>query len=942
MKTIQMFFYKSKKECLKSNVDNKLVASFAIKKYFISKDYESFLNLIVESKVKQYFEYIRDTVPVKLFFDIEIFKDKNLELFTNFGNIIELIENIYGNDFILLESHKTQIKMSFHVIFPFIHFRNVKELKKEVFARNEFKELIKEKIIDTSVYREGLFRTLYSSKENEIRPLVYSENSPLKNMDMETFICNITHESPPLVSSSDPLTTNITDLKLYSSPLQKANLDIVNLVVDEISEHHKNIITLFVRINYSTSKITNIRLTGNVICIGLKDKFCKRIKAYHQNNHQFIVINKTCAVQKCHDEDCSKVKWNKIDFIKFPDDLKDFFNNSIKKEQVIDTMQLESAKDECSVLTYNIWKDNVNKFDYDDTNKRFQAPAGEVVSKTYFAGNSCPDGCDVLHFIDNTGLVMQCQNCKVFHPMNDPIQISKRYPTLNVIFNQYNTINNTINNYNSTDPTEYSCKVKLDPNSGSGDFTNLFNQILDGHKICKISALLKEIDSDFVYSHKLWYNFTGSIWKADEECLKLRKSIVEFSDQFEDIKFFYENKNTKTEDDNAIIKNIDSLIIKLNKPGFADEIVKGAKLYFVDEEFKEKLNCKKHLVPFENGVYDLISNEFRSTVKEDYVNLTLRYDYDLETKNPEVYEFIEKILPDVQVRDYVLKKMSECLNGDIPNTNFLMLIGDGANGKSQLLNLMKLTMGQLGEKVEVTLLTRKRGDAASANPEKIKLMHKRFAFLSEPEDGEKINIGLLKELTGSEEIVSRGLYEASTCFVMETKLFLACNELPEIKGEDNAIWRRIRVIDFPSRFVDEPKGNNEYLIDRSLPSRMRDDITWRQTFLNILIDYYPRIVKEPESVKTRTNNYRVDNNETEQWIIDNVEYKLGAVLYFKDLVASFKPMITNPKAKGKFKPTIEKALNKIFSLTYPSDKNYIADKVGLERIFGWDNLSLTV
>ena len=64
-------------------------------------------------------------------------------------------------------------------------------------------------------------------------------------------------------------------------------------------------------------------------------------------------------------------------------------------------------------------------------------------------------------------------------------------------------------------------------------------------------------------------------------------------------------------------------------------------------------------------------------------------------------------------------------------------------------------MGELGEKVEVTLLTRKRSNANEANTEKIKLLNKRFAFLSEPEDGEKINIGLLKELTGSEEIVAR-------------------------------------------------------------------------------------------------------------------------------------------------------------------------------------------
>jgi P4 family phage/plasmid primase-like protien len=251
--------------------------------------------------------------------------------------------------------------------------------------------------------------------------------------------------------------------------------------------------------------------------------------------------------------------------------------------------------------------------------------------------------------------------------------------------------------------------------------------------------------------------------------------------------------------------------------------------------------------------------------------------------------------------------MSECLNGDIPNTNFLMFIGDsGANGKSQLLNLMKLTMGDFGEKVEVTLLTRKRNNANEANTEKIKLMHKRFAFLSEPEDGEKINIGLLKELTGSEEIVARGLYQESMSFVMEAKLFLACNELPEIKGEDTALWRRIRVIDFPSRFVDEPQEENEYPIDRTLPSRMREDITWRQTFMNILLKFYFQNVTEPEEVKIKTDEYRKENNDFYNWLDENIIRKDESIINLKDICELYYGKSTNNHNKNKLKKEIEK------------------------------------
>jgi len=253
---------------------------------------------------------------------------------------------------------------------------------------------------------------------------------------------------------------------------------------------------------------------------------------------------------------------------------------------------------------------------------------------------------------------------------------------------------------------------------------------------------------------------------------------------------------------------------------------------------------------------------------------------------------------------------------------------------------MKLAMGDFGEKVEVTLLTRKRNNANEANTEKIKLMYKRFAFLSEPEDGEKINIGLLKELTGSEEVVARGLYQEAVSFVMEAKLFLACNELPEIKGEDTALWRRIRVIDFPSRFVDDPKESNEYKIDRTLPSRMREDTTWRQTFIKILLDYYFRDVKEPVEVQVKTNEYRQENNDFYNWLEENIEYKENSLLQTKDVCMLYlgKTKVFT-KELSKYKKEIEKWIKERFK-----DKRvqweYSTVRIGDKSYKGWKDFRI--
>jgi putative DNA primase/helicase len=191
-------------------------------------------------------------------------------------------------------------------------------------------------------------------------------------------------------------------------------------------------------------------------------------------------------------------------------------------------------------------------------------------------------------------------------------------------------------------------------------------------------------------------------------------------------------------------------------------------------------------------------------------------------------------------------------------------------------------------------------------------------------------------LTGSEEVVARGLYQESVSFVMEAKLFLACNELPEIKGEDTALWRRIRVIDFPSRFVDQPKESNEYKIDRTLPSRMREDISWRQTFMNILLDYYSVDVEEPDEVQAKTNEYRQENNDFLNWLEENVHYKEGNLLQTKDVCELYlNRSKIHSKELSKYKREIEQWIKIKFPL---AQWEYSTVKIADKSYKGWKDL----
>jgi P4 family phage/plasmid primase-like protien len=953
-----MKFYKKRVAIEEGSRTNKLVANCETTKYCLFNNHPHFLQHIKLQETPCFYEFISSNIPVCPFFDIEIYNDS--EFYTNYTEIIDICKNCIINNIdehlkvrtIVLESH-SEFKKSFHLIFRISDdegveylFDSVKSLKDLWFKNklNKYRDINKKYLIDPSVFREGLFRTIYSSKLGEIRPLIKSDLSD-DFEDIESFIC-FHSDNFKIIQLQ---TTPSENLVISSENIETVDSNIVN-IPEDLTESDKTTIKRFItkEFHHFPNSVRDIFIDKehNCIIVALNERYCPFLDREHRSNNQYIVIDTTSSKQKCHDSECNEHKYGELKLESYPKEI----NEIIKKCLRVNKQELELIEQaivECKNYITQNFDEEIKDVSFDRNAMIFRGNVGNATLTKLLKGK-CPE-CNVEHQIGDTGYCLKCTKCSAIFPKQHLIPVDNRYKTLNSFWMNYNqlvnhgTINNIINIYNGGD-IEFSCDIKLDNNIFKNkELTTIVNQVLDGHKITMLSKLLHVIHKNFVYSRNNWYYFTGSIWKSDNDNIEMKKEIIDLSKIFDRIKTHYDSKSSD-ETTMTLSKNIKSLINKFHKPGFQDDVIKGAKIYFNDEVFINCLNSKKHLVPFSNGVYDLLENKFRKTKKDDYINLTMNYEYSLDAHNPEVYTFLEQVLPNIGVRDYVLKKMSECLNGDIPNTYFLMFIGDtGANGKSQLLNLMKLAMGDFGEKVEVTLLTRKRNNANEANSEKIKLMHKRFAFLSEPEDGEKINIGLLKELTGSEEIVARGLYQDAVSFVMEAKLFLACNELPEIKGEDTALWRRIRVIDFPSRFVDEPKEENEFKIDRTLPSRMREDISWRQTFINILLSYYYKDVKEPQEVQVRTNEYRAENNDFFNWLEENIEYKEGEVLTLKELIELYlgKP-IKKEREKSKYKKEIESFIkNKFRNVDHEYKKvRYQTDSQTAGTAYGWKHLTI--
>ena len=332
------------------------------------------------------------------------------------------------------------------------------------------------------------------------------------------------------------------------------------------------------------------------------------------------------------------------------------------------------------------------------------------------------------------------------------------------------------------------------------------------------------------------------------------------------------------------LKDLVKVETQLYNNGFTESVMKMAAQQFCEEDFMNKLNVEPFLFGCRNGVLELRAKGperehviFRAGRPEDYVSFLAGRNYpDSEAINyvpydpsdprqGELAEFFKKLFPRADLRSYTLRLLASCLEGANREQCYYTLTGGGGNGKSKLIELMRLTFGDYQTSMASTVLTRKRPEAGAANPEIIVTKCRRFIYMQEPDDKEPINTSIMKQFSGEDMIEARALYGDQEKFRIMGKIFMMCNNLPPVTSMDEGTWRRIRVVPFESKFL--PPDHPELLLnkpnvfprDPKLDEKLR---LWREPFLSLLVhiyenEYIPNgLTPIPASVEKASNKYK--------------------------------------------------------------------------------------
>lgn len=435
---------------------------------------------------------------------------------------------------------------------------------------------------------------------------------------------------------------------------------------------------------------------------------------------------------------------------------------------------------------------------------------------------------------------------------------------------------------------------------------------------CVVHALYKDKYRFTVKDTWYMYQEDKHRWVRTREGLKLR--LVLSNDvwrRFADRSYYWSGEAGKVVDQsdqeryNSKSKTLTEICTRLKTAGYKDSVMKECKGLFTDEKFEELLDNHTHLIGFENGVYDLRLHEFREGLPDDFISYTTGRHYlnfdpnSIEAKEIEAY--LCQVFTNDNVRNYMKNMLSCIVDGSIRQEKFYIFTGSGSNSKSIYLNLLQRAIGDYYCILPIALLTQKRTASNAAQSELERTKGRRLAVMQEPGESEKLNIGLMKELSGGDRILTRGLFKEPIEFKPQFKMIMTCNELPEVPSDDGGTWRRIRVIEYTSRFLDKPDPSNpkEFPIDPDISEKLD---RWADTFISMIIDHHKRMdpkgIDEPMEVRIATEGYKKNNDVIGQYVTDKIVKDTDAPerLQLLKLFQDFKNWAYQNVPKGKKLP----------------------------------------
>jgi P4 family phage/plasmid primase-like protien len=284
------------------------------------------------------------------------------------------------------------------------------------------------------------------------------------------------------------------------------------------------------------------------------------------------------------------------------------------------------------------------------------------------------------------------------------------------------------------------------------------------------------------------------------------------------------------------------------------------------------INTNPWLFNCDSGTIDLQTGVIRAHDPADLITHIATVSYDPSATCPVWNTFLDEVFEgDAELLDFMQKGIGSCLTGVVRDRALFFLYGEGGhNGKTTLVEAIRDVLGTAGEESfgyarKVDIATFMRSKNYDDNLRKmVQLVGTRFVYSSEIGDDHRLNEQLLKDMTGGDTVEARRLYREAFTFKPTFKPWMYGNHKPEIRGTDDALWSRVKLVPFNVSFADR--------VDTGLPDKLRKELpgilnwalkgclAWQRDGLPI-----------PTKVRTATATYRIEQDTIGQFLLERCQ-----------------------------------------------------------------------
>lgn len=337
----------------------------------------------------------------------------------------------------------------------------------------------------------------------------------------------------------------------------------------------------------------------------------------------------------------------------------------------------------------------------------------------------------------------------------------------------------------------------------------------------------------------------------------------------------------------------------------------------------EQLDADPMLLNTLSGTIDLRTGALSQHQRIDFMTKMIAQPFEgINTPAPLWEQFIDEIMcGDREMVDFLQKAVGYALTGRIDEQCLFLLHGNGSNGKSTFVESIRDLFGDYAQQADFATFLEQDGD--KVRNDIARMVGARFIAATEGPEGKRLNEAVVKHLTGGDRVTARFLHREYFEFSPTHKIFLATNHKPNIKGADNGIWRRLRIIPFSAYFSDEKK-------DPQFPSKLKSEfpgilawavrgcLAWQNNGLGI-----------PKAVEAATSDYRAEMDIIQTFITDCCSSAPTCTVRSQELYDAYRQW-AEANGHGVFSQTR-------FSLTL-SEKNIKSKKTAKGKL--WEGIGL--